>query len=218
MRLAFVKTYAIFLFTCIVLFSQAQSTRSWLAFNITPSITKSTGHYAMNEFYADYWIKPTVHCGLEWGKMISERIDISIGTKFTQFGFNEKGSTFPSEEIKDYTESFRFLTIPVTLSYHAKRFYFGAGLNISYFLNRSQTIDNQKRMFNTPKTYSINGNLDYWFTGVQALIGKQWTLKSHSIIKTEFYSMFTGPHYFTPGFKSYGIRASYSPSLLIVKN
>lgn len=161
----------------------------WLTAKLYPSISDNANWYGFNEFYTSFQKRPVLFGGLELTKELNDKWYIETGLLLCDWGFKERGETDGDPKIHSYKEQYLYLTLPVTAIYRHKQFYFGLGLNASYFLKHNHTRDGKLTVYNQPDKGRPVQPIDYWLFGYNAKAGLNMPLTDRLTFRPEMYWM-----------------------------
>jgi hypothetical protein len=127
--------------------------------------------------------------------VVPEKWSTSVGLFYQDLGYKAKiCDDYLDYNTKNLSVQYSYLTTPVSIQIHQGRFYFGLGLNASYFLQGKRTQSEQ-----TTEVKVANLLL----FGINTKVGATFQTSDNFKLRTELYGVLAQPRFF--GLYSFGL-------------
>lgn len=161
----------------------------WITAKVYPSLTRDANGSYSDEVNFEHSHRIAFSGGIELTKeLVHDKWSLTTGLLFNDFGYKEKASSdfIPNYETRYTTRRAYYLTLPVSSQFHLKKFYFGLGLNLSYFLSETLIVDGEAFQNSSPSS-----NLETWLIGLNVKTGYAHELSDHFGLRFELYGIVT---------------------------
>ncbi|MES2837039.1 MAG: hypothetical protein V4667_05925 [Bacteroidota bacterium] len=151
-----------------------------------------------------------INGGIETIFELDKKWCLETGLLIMDWGYKEKESStfFANYTTKYITERNIYLTLPISILYKYKMFYFCFGPNASYFIERQKTVNGHETTDKLPlfAGYSKHKHLDFWLFGLQTKLGFSTKINSRLTFKSELHANIAEPYLLRGnGFYSVGL-------------